>query len=239
MKICPNRKCKTSGIPNEANFCPQCGQQLKSGRIDLLYTPAITEGVDLGLPSGLKWATCNVGAKDPWDYGDYLAWGQTQNKINYSERTYNKCLIPCISLTNDAAHIKMGGSWRIPTKAEQQELVDNCYWKWTDSYMDTGVSGYIVYKAKVASDKGKRKCSGSRGTTMGSYSLSDTHIFLPTAGYRYESDLIDDGFIGGYWSSSLNTGDPSCAYSLYFDSDTVGSEDYERIGGLSVRGVVE
>ncbi|MDD6356501.1 MAG: hypothetical protein PUG15_00150, partial [Bacteroidales bacterium] len=159
--------------------------------------------VDLGLPSGLKWATCNVGAENPWDYGDYFAWGETvgygksdqSNAHNYAYGntyvktyyywdTYKYCsgtsfktLTKYCSYSDyghngytdtktvldpedDAARMNMGGSWRMPTTAEQRELTDNCYWEWTDSYNGKGVAGYIVYKVKNASDKGKVKYSG-------------------------------------------------------------------------------
>ncbi|MDD6356703.1 MAG: hypothetical protein PUG15_01220, partial [Bacteroidales bacterium] len=139
--------------------------------------------VDLGLPSGLKWATCNVGAANPWDYGDYFAWGETTPKsIVYNWSTYldgritspeycgtDKDLLNGItdisSTQYDAARTNMGGDWRMPTTEEQNELVENCYWEWTDSYNGKGVKGYIVYKVKDASDKGKKKYIGSSTTT--------------------------------------------------------------------------
>ena len=237
--------------------------------------------VDLGLPSGLKWATCNVGAAHPWDYGDYFAWGETvgygkedrSNAHNYAYTGYTSyvktyyywdaykyCSGDYNTLTkycnnssygnngytdtktvldpeDDAAHVNMGGSWRMPTIEEQRELMGNCYWEWTDRYNSKGVSGYIVYKVKDASDKGKKKYRGGATTTVGSYSLSDAHIFLPAAGCPAavrpdESGLHD----AGYWSSSLYAGFPYGAYYLYFSVSW--SSDY-RGYGLSVRGVCE
>ena len=219
----------------------------------------ITNGyswVDLGLPSGLKWATCNVGAENPWDYGDYFAWGETAPKSVYDWSTYldgritdeedcgtSKDLLNGITAINgtqyDAARVNMGGSWRMPTYDEQTELQDNCYWEWTSSYSGKGVEGYIVYKVKSASDKGEVKYSGSSTATVGSYSLADPHIFLPAAGYRNLSDLGYAGDYGFSWSSSLFTGLPDYAYYLYFLSDNVNWNYYYRYNGLSVRAVVE
>ncbi len=226
-----------------------------------VYDPIEYSYVDLGLPSGLKWATSNVGAANPWDYGNYFAWGETTPKsIVYNWSTYldgkitspeycgtDKDLlngITDISGTQyDAARTNMGGDWRMPTTEEQSELVENCYWEWTDSYNGKGVKGYIVYKVKDASDKGKKKYIGSSTTTTASYSPSDAHIFFPAAGYHYESDLRYAGQYGCYWSSSLWTSTPDRpdnADCLDFISDT---EDWNyggwRCYGRSVRGVYD
>ena len=241
--------------------------------------------VNLGLPSGLKWATCNVGAANPWDYGDYFAWGETVGygkndpsnannqsctggstvKTGYSWCTYKYCSgtsfntltkystntsgiygsvvdnKTTLDLADDAAAVNMGGSWRMPTIEEQQELKANCYWEWTDSYNGKGVAGYIVYKVKNASDKGEVKPTSGSVTTVGSYSLADPHIFLPAAGYRYGSGLSGAGGNGNYWSSSLYDygSDPNYAYSLIFSSDRVGWDGSYRYYGPSVRAVVE
>ena len=212
--------------------------------------------VDLGLPSGLKWATCNIGAANPWDYGDYFAWGETAPKSVYDWSTYldgritdeedcgtSKDLLNGITAINgtqyDAARANMGGSWRMPTTEEQRELLNNCYWEWTDSYSGKGVKGFIVYKVKSASDKGEVKYSGESTATVGSYSLADPHIFLPAAGYR-SSDLSGAGRLGYYWSS-LNDGNyPFAARFLAFYSDSRGCWiDSIRYFGQSVRAVVE
>ena len=239
--------------------------------------------VYLGLPSGLKWATCNVGAANPWDYGDYFAWGETvgygksdpSNAHNYAytgNTSYLKIYYDCatykwcsgtsrgtltkyntksnygsvvdnkttLDLSDDAAAVNMGGSWRMPTYDEQKELKANCYWEWTDNYSGKGVAGYIVYKVKDASDKGKTKDSDNSVTTVGSYSLSDTHIFLPAAGHRYGSGLSDA--VGGYyWSSSLDDMYPSNAVCLYFSSYDfdLHLDSNGRDIGQSVRAVFE
>lgn len=190
------------------------------------------EYVDLGL--SVKWATCNVGATKSEDYGDYFAWGETQPKSTYNWSTYkwgndgyNTLTKYCtnsdygtydgkstLELADDAARAKWGGSWRMPTKEEQDELRDNCTWEWTTQ---NGVEGY-----KVTSKK--------KGYTKNS-------IFLPAAGYRVDSSLNDAGSDGLYWSSSLDTDNPDSAYYLYFYSGSVGWLSRNRCVGFTVRPV--
>ena len=227
--------------------------------------------VDFGLPSGTKWATANVGASKPQDYGNYYAWGEvttreTYNLSNYKYGTtdseyfdyyeYYDCLTKycnksdygkygftdsktTLDLSDDAAYVNWGGKWRMPTKAQQDELFGECYWVWTDSYNDSNVKGYIVYKAKNSSDKGV-KITEDR-TPSSSYSLSDAHIFLPAAGYRKLSGLNAAGSIGNYWSSSLGTDNPLTAWDIDFGSGDVyhlgGGNIYDRWMGFSVRAV--
>ena len=165
--------------------------------------------VDLGLPSGLKWATCNVGANAPEEYGDYFAWGETSPNSIYSGN------LSTLPLTADAARVNWGGNWRMPTKAEQDELSDtnNCTWTWTTQ---NGVNGY-----KVRSKK------------------NGNSIFLPAAGSRSGDDLYSEGRYGYYWSSSLNTSYNSEAYELFFKSTAVSCEDHARGYRESVRAVCE
>lgn len=190
------------------------------------------EYVDLGL--SVKWATCNVGATKSEDYGDYFAWGETQPKSTYDWNTYKWCNGSSYTLTkyctnsdygtydgkstlelaDDAARANWGGSWRMPTKEEQDELRDNCKWEWTSQ---NGVEGY-----KVTSKK--------KGYTKNS-------IFLPAAGKRSVSSFDDVGSEGKYRSSSLSTEEPNKAYYLYFSSSYVGRIRSERCEGLSVRPV--
>ena len=176
------------------------------------------EYVDLGLPSGLKWATCNVGASSPEDYGDYFAWGETNPKVEYTWEnsvTYGEQMSDISSNAQyDAATANWGGSWRMPTEDEMQELVDYCEWEWTQV---NGVNG--------------SKVVGPNGSC----------IFLPAAGGRYGSSLSYDGDGGYYWSST--PGDDNFinfrAYDLYFYSGSgdvgYGSRDY----GLTVRPITE
>ncbi len=254
--------------------CAKGVQVIKDSKAPITYT-----AVDLGL--SVKWAACNVGAANPWDYGDYFAWGETVGygksdpsnahnqsytggstvKTYYYWDTYKYCSgsynsltkyntsssygstvdnKKTLDLTDDAARVNKGGSWRMPTTEEQRELRNNCYWEWTNSYNGKGVKGYIVYKVKSNSDKGKVKNEDETPTIVGSYSLTDTHIFLPAAGYRFESDLRTAGGFGSYWSSSLREDDPNHAYDLLLYSGYVyGYWSNDRYYGQSVRAVVE
>ena len=149
--------------------------------------------VDLGLPSGLKWATCNVGASAPDDYGDYFAWGETTTKTDYSWDTYFYCdegwrvvkyLVPgseVLEADDDAASANWGGLWRMPTKAEFDELLTNCNWTWKTTSDGYSHNGYLV--------------SATNGNS----------IFLPAAGGRCGTSLSGDDSYGVYWSSCLGT----------------------------------
>ncbi len=210
--------------------------------------PVVAESVDLGLPSGLKWATFNVGATTPEGYGDYFAWGETEPYYNtpitdpitwksgkesgYDWQSYcgqssfkewdpapydatTKILTP----EYDAATANWGSDWRMPTKAEQDELISNCDWTWTTDYNGTGVAGYIV----------QSKAAGNNNS-----------IFLPASGYRSDSSLLGVGSDGYYWSSSLYEGNSNYAYCLYFLSVGVGLDYYDnRYYGLPVRPVYD
>ena len=190
---------------------------------------ATPEYVDLGL--SVKWADRNVGASKPEEYGDYFAWGETEPKSTYSWSTYKWCNgsettltkyctnssygtvdnKTTLDLSDDAARVNWGGSWRMPTQAEQDELREQCTWTWTTQ---NGVNGYKV-------------TSKSNGNS----------IFLPAAGYRYSSTPHGAGSNGGYWSSSLYTGSPDYAYGLRFFSDRVVGYYNNRLNGFSVRPV--
>ena len=187
------------------------------------------EYVDLGLPSGLKWATCNVGASRPEEYGDYFAWGEVEPKEEYTEENYRHFAVKRgflgikrteyefigddISGTEyDAARANWGGSWRLPTKAELKELVQNCTWSWT---AQGGKRGY--------------KVTGPNGNS----------IFLPAAGYRCGSSLSRAGGYGSYWSSTPFESDTNYAYRLYCDSSDQSVYWFYRYYGRSVRPVSE
>ncbi|MBQ7945389.1 MAG: InlB B-repeat-containing protein [Bacteroidales bacterium] len=187
--------------------------------------------VDLGLPSGLKWATCNVGATSPEGYGDYFAWGETSPKDNYDWSTYEYCNgsettltkyntksdygtvdnKTTLDLSDDAARANWGGKWRMPTTTEQRELINNCTWTWTTQ---NGVNGY----------KGTSKTNGNS-------------LFLPAAGFREGTSVYNVGSLGYYWSSSLYEGYPYPAYNLYFYSGYVDWSYYSRDYGRAVRAV--
>lgn len=191
--------------------------------------------IDMGL--SVKWANANLGATAPQGYGDYYAWGETAPKDNYSWENYewftgsyyntltkyntidtygtvdNKMLL---DPEDDAAHVKLGGNWRMPTDAEWTELRENCTWTWVTNYNGTGINGRLV-------------TSNTNGNS----------IFLPAAGCRLDADLGLAGSYGIYWSSSLYTGDPYYAWGVDFYSVNVRRYFYDRFVGRSVRPVTE
>ena len=191
-----------------------------------------SRAIDLGLPSGIKWASCNVGATAPEEYGGYYAWGETEEKEDYSWSTYKYCNGSYDSMTkyctdsdygtidnkttlepeDDVAHVQWGGSWRMPTKAEQDELRNNCTWNWTTL---NGVNGYRI--------------TGPNGNS----------IFLPAAGYRDGTEVRFQGSDGGYLSSSLSSYHSYDAYNLHFGSRYYDWFYYYRYSGRSVRPVCE
>lgn len=227
-------------------FGPQRRIEISQSRMaaESLSATFCTRGyVDLGL--SVLWATCNVGAATAVDYGDCFAWGETQGYFsgktmfewdNYSLNSrYNgtdgKSVL---SSDDDAAHVNWRGGWRMPTETEMKELKENCYWEWTSAYDgDTDAQGYIVYKAKQDSDKGKIIYSG--GTTLQNYSLSDAHIFLPAAVLPWYSELG----IAVYWTSSLNSIGDDQSTSLLFNSSSVLVAFSNRCLGQYVRPVCE
>ena len=211
--------------------------------------------VDLGLTSGTKWATMNVGASKAQEYGNYYAWGETTTKETYDWNTYLDGIMSSSSYCGtymdalkgvtdiagtqyDAAKANWGGKWRMPTHDQQFELMRQCYWVWTESYNNSKVKGYIVYKAKTSSDKGKY-VQGKGETPSSSYSLSDAHIFLPAAGYGFGGGIYHAGSEGNYWSSSLSDY-PYAAWGVDLLSDDVRfiyAYGF-RYFGFSVRAVI-
>ena len=179
--------------------------------------------VDLGLPSGLLWATRNVGASSPTDYGNYYAWGETSPKSVYdldTYRYYNSSTggrltkytdsdgLTILQPGDDAATANYGG--RTPTQTEWQELIDNTTSQWMT------INGVIG-----------RCFTGSNGNSL----------FLPAAGLRWDSSLDGAGINGLYWSSSLYTDLPIYAWFFIFSSDFYGMNAYYRYYGRSVRAV--
>lgn len=183
--------------------------------------------VDLGLPSGLKWATCNIGATSPEQAGLYFAWGETtgytgeqvkSGEREFSSSVYNSGSAASIStdltLEQDAAHVNLGGNWRMPTKAEFQELLDNCDATWVSSYMGKGVAGRL-YTSKV----------------------NGNSVFFPVAGRCNNSSVRSVGSSGFYWSASWNSS--SIAWYLLFGSGNQSLYYDVRYFGFCVRGVCE
>ena len=192
------------------------------------------EYVDLGLPSGLLWATCNVGATKPEERGEYFAWGETKSKVRYSWETYKwghgsentqtkYCIASgngrvdnntMIDLIDDAAYVNWGGDWRMPTKVEQDELRNPSYTTWIWATQN-GVKGY-----KVTS-----KTNGNS-------------IFLPITGAYVDYDYILSTSDGFYLSSSLYTNDSSSSNILTINADYVDLEYASRFYGLTIRAVL-
>ena len=184
--------------------------------------------VDLGLPSGTLWATRNVGASSPEDYGDYFAWGETEPKDYYDWSTYKWCNGSDDSMTkyypfidgkteldpeDDAAYVNWGPSWRMPTTEQQKELCEKCSSTWTTL---NGVSGRLF--------------TGPNGNTL----------FLPAAGHRWYDFLSYPGTFCSAWSRTLSPNYSNLARCLYFDSGYVGwngGYSNARDNGFSVRAV--
>ena len=203
------------------------------------------EDVDLGLPSGLKWAKCNIGAETETDYGVFFQWGETSgisgsllgkySDENYSWASYTHCNGSETTLTkynndnsygtvdnkttlesiDDAATQIMGSDWRTPTKAELQELLNGTTNKWIDDYNGTGVNGW-----KFTSKKDSSK-----------------YIFIPAAGYCINGSVSDVGNCSDVLSSSLHTLETGYVWGLYFDSEGCNMNNAQRCEGQSVRGV--
>lgn len=192
-----------------------------------------TNAVDLGL--SVKWASSNIGASKPEDYGDYYAWGEIEKKSLYYWSNYKWCdersdrLIKYntkqsrglvvdnkaeLDESDDIAHLKLGGKWRMPSKKELEELRDNCVWTWI---AQNGVNGY-----KVASK------------------TNNNSIFLPAGGSKDGDNFYHAEQGGSYWSSSLNSDEPMWAWkmnisSMGFDVGKAG----DRCLGYTIRPVTE
>lgn len=169
--------------------------------------------VDLGLSSGLKWATCNIGADNPEDYGNYYAWGETETKAEYTEDnsvTFGQQLNDISGNAQyDAAAANWGGSWRMPTRDEIRELIYNCSWT---PETQNGVDGF--------------KVTGSNGN----------YIFIPASGYRDGSSLYIYGECY-YWSSTPHQYSSDYSYILYSDYEYQSEDMNYRYRGLTIRPV--
>lgn len=188
------------------------------------------EAIDLGL--SVKWASFNVGATKPEDYGGYYAWGETKEKDIYSLDTYKWCNGTLYSMTkycnrvedgivdnktyldieDDVACAKWGKNWRMPTQTEIQELIENCTWTWTKL---NDVEGFVV--------------SARNGN----------YIFLPAAGYKANTNSHYCGLYGCYWSSDLSMGVNYYSCYLYFDYGSASNSSSFRNYGRSVRPVCD
>lgn len=172
--------------------------------------------VDLGLPSGLKWAAYNVGAQSPEEYGDYFAWGEVNPKSAYTEENCSTIDLFVNDFSGywdyDAARANWGGTWRMPTEEEMIELVLNTHAERTQI---NGVYGSII--------------TGSNGNS----------IFFPCAGKMIDTILTNEGEYGYYYSST-STGTPSSGYApcYYFVDRTQGTgHNRYKYHGFTIRAV--
>ena len=176
------------------------------------------EYVDLGLPSGLKWATHNFGATMPYEIGEYLAWGEHKGKDMYSisnSETYGVNIADFSGdIEYDAAAFTWGGTWRIPTEAETRELKDNCTFEWTEM---NGVPGAIV--------------TGPNGN----------QIFLPSGGFATEGNIDFADSEGAYWTSSPDPSDPMyyACFFYFYNTNFSNIGWFSKYAGLLVRPVAE
>lgn len=188
------------------------------------------EAIDLGL--SVKWASYNVGATAPEKYGGYYAWGETEEKSEYTWENYKWCNGSYDTLTkyctgssygvvdnkteldpeDDVAHVKWGAPWRMPTTAEQQELIEKCRWEWTKL---NGVKG--------------RKVTGPNGNS----------IFLPAAGYRDGVEVYNKSYYSYYWQGTLDSSYPFNTHYMYFCSEVKNIRNGYRNYGMQVRPVCE
>ena len=199
--------------------------------------------VDLGLPSGTLWATCNIGAENPEDYGLYFAWGETTGytqdtsdghsfdwtSYKYAIDNYNTLTKYCnnsnygyngftdtlteLEPEDDAAYVNWGSAWRMPSKAQFDELINSSY------TTTTWTTQNGVYGRKIMS-----KSNGNS-------------LFLPAAGCRYGTPLSNAGLNGYYWSRTLYTSYPYDGWYLGFYSSNVDTGCYDRYLGFAVRPV--
>lgn len=219
------------------------------------------EYVDLGLPSGTLWATCNIGATNPEDYGWLYAWGEIETKSSYTWQTYKYGTENNLTKYNkidgkteledidDVAVQKWGGNWRMPTALQMWELYTNCYWVYTECYNQ--VRGYIVYKAKTEQDKGKKVYYD--GTPSENYDIEkDTHIFLPQAGWidgysyglpgvgsgnYYARDIYARDIMKGFVNFKYVCGFNFTGFDLYCYTPWRDASIFGRNVGRSIRAV--
>lgn len=212
-----------------------CAYTLTDGKYTYSKVSSFTttdyhECVDLGLPSGTLWATCNVGAESPEEYGDYFAWGEVEPKSIYNESTYKyrngsdgRLTKYCtqsdygtvdseteLDLEDDAAYMNWGEGWRMPSVDQFTELCTKCAWVWTTENN--------VYGLKVVGQNGNS-------------------LFLPAAGGRSGDYLYYAGSLGYYWSRWLHASYSVDAYGLYFGSTSIGWNNDSRYTGFAVRPV--
>ena len=226
-KVCPY--CKSTKNPSDALFCNECGSILN---ILPVKAPKGVEAIDLGLPSGTRWANMNVGATRPEEYGSYFAWGEVEEKEEYSVRSYTHYENPfCIhdlaesicGTPYDVAYMKWGGNWRMPSFEQILELIDNCTFKWV-------------------------KLNGINGAKFTS-KINKNWFFLPAAGgYVGYWEYLERGYVGDrgyYWSGTRYPNQPFGEWAHYLSFGERGhwvragfyNASTDRHQGFSVRPV--
>ena len=215
------------------DIMPYEGNEYKVGKSAKNDRNKVYDSMDLDLPSGTKWATMNVGASKPSDFGLYFQWGDTQgytsdqvgkdkhfsSNLNDYKFALNSCFAKYVTkgttldLEDDAAHVNMGGDWHMPTPSQIKELVDNTINTWTTK---DGVNGRLFTSKKDSSKS----------------------IFIPAAGFACDGEVLYSGDFGGVWSSVLLRGSADYGQYLGFNSYYVGLCYSSRCYGFSVRGVI-
>ncbi len=207
------------------SFAEGKNKRLVSGKVDG------HSYVDLGLPSKTLWAAYNLGAEQSIEYGQYYAWGETDEKDEYKWRNYkwgNKKLTKynsdkiygsvdnkhCLDEEDDAAISNWGPKWSLPSRTQFQELLKWCNWEWVENYAGSGVNGY-------------------KGVSQ----LNKKIIFFPASGYYGNSDFVEEGECAAFWTSTAFDDDSYGAYATQFTSKGSEWKDISRYCGLSVRAV--
>lgn len=182
------------------------------------------DAVDMGL--GVQWASCNLGATSPEGYGDYFAWAETVTKDRYGWDNYSFCgdgpygmtkynagfmLNYLAEAVDDAAAVRLGDGWRMPTFVEANELINNTKWEWGEL---NGVSGYTVTS-----------------------NINGNSIFIPAAGYMEDGELLHAGTAGRYWTLTRHPYHPKCAMELFFSPEFHYAYFYRRFRGYPIRPV--
>lgn len=175
--------------------------------------------VDLGLPSGLYWATCNVGATKETEIGEYYAWGEIQTRDYFQEggsELYGAYHPELLSDKEDVAHVRLGEGARIPTIENFRELFSKCKWTWRTNYKRSSMSGYLV--------------TGPNKKT----------IFLPAGGDVISNTRYYYKEKGFYWTSTPNQANNNNAWGLYMlNGDFDVGNGYERYTGFTIRPVAD
>ncbi len=237
MIKCPN--CNTTDHEEGARFCHICGNKLLGNneaitlspeRLRSAFPPDIMNkldneiAIDLGLPSGTRWASCNVGASKPQECGKYFAWGEIETKEEYSWNTYSLCKNgdkrSCHNIgfaaimwgsKYDVAHMNWGGRWRMPTHEQFMELINECTFQWTEINFIWG--GKFISRT------------------------NDNSIFLPATGIAKDNEISSCGQ-GFYWSCEFDLEHNSNAFALCCSDYRVNCVNSFRKNGLAVRPVI-